>query len=73
MINDIGNEVVKELFGSLKNRYHNNLKSMKGSEFAFDCINLLYYKCQKTNRKRRGSCIDSLDWIKNKKNNKLYQ
>ena len=38
MIIDIGNEVVKELFGSLKNRYHNNLKSMKGCEFAFDCI-----------------------------------
>ena len=31
-------ELLKELFDSLKNRYQNNLKSMKGSEFIFDCL-----------------------------------
>ena len=36
MINSEANEVIKELFNSLKNRYQNNLKSMKGSEFVFD-------------------------------------
>ena len=36
MINDGGSEVIKELFDSLKNRYQNNLESMKGSEFVFD-------------------------------------
>ena len=34
MINDKANEVIKKtLFDLLKNRYQNNLESMKGSEF----------------------------------------
>ena len=32
MINNEADEVTKELFYSLKNRYQNNLESMKGSE-----------------------------------------
>ena len=40
---------------------------MKGSEFVFDYVHLLYYKCHKINPKRVGSYIDSPDWIKNKK------
>ena len=38
MINDEADKVIKEIFDSLKNRYQNNLESMKGSEFVFDCI-----------------------------------
>ena len=30
---------------------------MKGSEFMFDHVHLLCYKCHKTNFKRAGSCI----------------
>ena len=30
------NDEVNEVFDSLKNRYQNNLESMKGSEFVFD-------------------------------------
>ena len=41
---------------------------MKGSEFVFDCIQLLYYKCRKINPNGGGSYINSPDWmIKNKK------
>ena len=40
---------------------------MNGSEFVFDYVYLLYYKCHKVNRNRGGSCIDSPDWVKNKK------
>ena len=40
---------------------------MKGSDFIFDSVNLLHYKCYKTNLNRGGSYIDSPDWIKNKK------
>ena len=40
---------------------------MKGSEFIFDYIQLLYYKCHKRNFGRGGPYIDSPDWIKNKK------
>ena len=65
MINDEADEVIKELFDSLKNRYQNNLESMKGSEFVFDYVHLLYYKCHKINLNRGGSYIDSPDWRKN--------
>ena len=40
---------------------------MKSSEFVFDYVKLLYYKCHKVNPNRGGSYIDSLDWILNKK------
>ena len=43
MISDEADEVLKELSDSLKNRYQNNLESMKGSEFVFDHVRLLYY------------------------------
>ena len=43
MINDEADEVIKELFNSLKNRYQNNFESIKGSEFVFDYVHLLYY------------------------------
>ena len=38
---------------------------MKGSDFIFDSVQLLYYKCHKINIKREGSYNDSPDWIKN--------
>ena len=77
MINDETVEVIKELFDSLKNRYQNNLESMKGSEFVFDYVHLLYYKSHKINPDRGGSYIDSPDWVNNKKAaispiNKIY-
>ena len=62
MINDKADEVIEELFKSLRNRYQSNLeKSMKGSEFVFDHIHLLYYRCHKTNPNCGGSYIDSAD------------
>ena len=47
MINDEADEVIKEIFDSLKNRYQNNFESMTGSEFVFDYVHLLYSKCHK--------------------------
>ena len=52
MINDEEDEVTKKLFDSLKNRYQNNLELMNGSEFVFDYVQLLYYKCHKVNPNR---------------------
>ena len=40
---------------------------MRGSEFVFNYVKLLYYKCYKINLNHGGSYIDSPDWIKNKK------
>ena len=61
MISDETDEVIKKIFDSLENRYQNNLESMKSSEFVFDYVQLLYYKCHKSNPNRGGSYIDSLD------------
>ena len=66
-ISDGADEVIKKLFDSLKNRYQNNLQSMRDGQFVFDYVHLLYYKCHRTNSNRGGSYIDSPDWIKNKK------
>ena len=67
MINDAADEFIKELFDSLTNIYQNNSESMKVSEFVFDYVQSLYYKCYKINPNCGGSYTDSPDWIKNKK------
>ena len=55
---------------------------MKGSEFVFGYVHLLYYKFHKINPNRGESYLDSPDWIKikkttinivNKKDNKCFQ
>ena len=45
MISDEADEIIEELLDSLKNRYQNNLESMRDGEFVFDYVHLLYYKC----------------------------
>ena len=40
---------------------------MKGSEFLFDYVQLLYYKCHKKYSNSDGLYVDSPKWIKNKK------
>ena len=56
------NENVDELFDSLRSRYQGNLEaSMRGSDFIFDPVQLVYYKCHEVNFKRGGSYIDSPD------------
>ena len=43
---------------------------MRGSDFIFDSVQLMYYKYHELNSKRGGSYIDSPDWIKINPNNK---
>ena len=65
---DNANENVAKLFKSLLSRYQGNLEtSMRGSEFIFDSVQLMYYKCHKVNFGRVGSYIDFPDGV-NKKN-----
>ena len=47
MINDEPDKVIKELFDSLITKYQNNLESIRGRQFAFDYVYLLYYKCHR--------------------------
>ena len=62
------NEVIEEHFKSFLQRYQEGLQEkMRGSEFEFDGVNLLYYDFNKISLNRGGSYIDSPEWIKNKK------
>ena len=61
-------EVIDELFKSLCSRYQANLEtSMRGSDFIFDSLQLMYYKCHRVNSIRGGLYIDSPDCIEKKK------
>ena len=61
-------EIIKELFKSLLQRYQENLQEkMRGSDFAFDGVNFLYCDFNKISISRGGSFIDSPKWLKNKK------
>ena len=54
------NDVVDELIESLLSRYQIGLEtSMRGSNFVFDSVQLLYYKCDKLYF--GGSYIESLN------------
>ena len=67
-IGDDINDVIKELFKSLLQRYQENLREkMRGSEFEFEGVSLLYYDFNKISLNRSGSHIEPAKWIKNKK------
>ena len=40
---------------------------MRGSEFVYDSVGLLYYNLNKVSLSRGGSYIDSSKWVKNKR------
>ena len=67
-IGDDTSDVIKELFKSFLQRYQESLQEkMRGSEFEFDGVNLLYYDFNKISLNRGGSFIESAKWIKDKK------
>ena len=45
---------------------------MKGSEFIFDSINILYYNLNKISLDRGETYIDTPECIKNKKSNNNF-
>ena len=58
-------EIIKELFESLLQRYQEGLEEkMRGSEFVFGSVDLLYYHLQKISPKSGGSDLDSPKWLK---------
>ena len=69
MMNDKADEII-ELINSLKIRYQNNLKLVKGCEFFFDYVHLLYYNSRKINANRKKTA--TINPI-NKKDNKCFQ
>ena len=68
MIGDDNDDIIEERFRSFLQKYEENLQNkMKGSDFEFDCVNLLYYDFNKISLNRGGSYIDSPKWLKDKK------
>ena len=62
------NEAVNELFKPLRSKYQENSEAlMKGTDFVFDSVRLMYYKCHKVKNVCGDSYIDSSNWIKQKK------
>ena len=61
-------EIIEKRFWSILQNYLKDLEeSMRGSEFNFDSVHLLYYDLQKISLKRGGSYIDSPEWLNDKK------
>ena len=68
MMSSETDEIIKELFKSLLQKYQKDLEeSMKGSESVFDSVELLYYHLKRISLKRGGSYVDSRKQLKNKK------
>ena len=60
--------VIKQLFKSLLKEYQESLKTkIKRSDLLFNSVDSLYYRLHKISLNKGGSYIDSLEWIKTKK------
>ena len=54
------NDVIDELLESLLPRFQSGLEtSVRGNDFIFHSVRLLYYKCHRINFRGGGSYIDS--------------
>ena len=66
MMDSETNEIIEERFESLLQKYQEGIEeSMRGSEFAYDSVDTLYYNLNKVSLSRGGSYIDSPAWLKN--------
>ena len=62
------NDVINELFESFLKKYQEGLETkMKGSEFVFESVDLLYYSLHKISLNRGGSYIKFPEWLRNKR------
>ena len=61
-------EIVEKLFGSLLQRYQDNLnEKMRGSDFIFNGVNYLFYDFNRVSISKGGSYIESPKWLQHKK------
>ena len=61
------NDIIKELFESFLHDYQEKLKTIKGSDFVFESVDLMDYKLHRVRLNRGGSYIKSPRWLENKK------
>ena len=68
MIGSETDEIIEDLFESFLQKCQEGLdESMRGSEFIYDSVDVLYYNFKKVSLSRGGSYTDSPKWLKNKK------
>ena len=68
MIGSETDKIIEDLFEYFLQKYQEGLKeSMRGSEFVYGSVEVLYYNLNKVSLSRGGSYIDSPKWLKNKK------
>ena len=68
MVGSEANEIIEQLFKSFLQKYREGLEeSMRGSEFVYDSVDVLYYNLNRVSLSRGGSYIDFPKWLKNKK------
>ena len=59
MVGNETNEIIENLFKSSLQKYQEGLEeSMRGSEFVYDSVDVLYYNLNKVSLSRGGSYID---------------
>ena len=68
MIGSETDEIIEDLFESFLQKCQEGLEeSMRGSEFVYDSVDVLYYNLNKVSLSRGGSYIDPPEWLKDKK------
>ena len=68
MIGSERDEIIEDLFESFLQKYQERIEeSMRGSEFVYDSVDVLYYNLNKVSLSRGGSYVDSPKWLKIKK------
>ena len=67
-------KIIEDLFESFLQKYQEGLEeSMRGSEFAYDSVDALYYNLNKVSLSRGGSYIDSPKWLKTKRQQQIQK
>ena len=60
-------DIIREVFESFLYNYQKELKDIKGSDFAFENVDLLHYKLHRVLLNRGGSYTKSPKWLEVKK------
>ena len=68
MIGDDNDDIIEERLRSFLQKYDENLQNkMRGLDFEFDRVDILYYDFNKISLNRGGSYIDFPKWLNDKK------